>query len=349
MTQQPTIQKRHVVASNGGLQLGLRPFFAWIATFLAVWLGIMTYCDLWSAVANRWPVSLAMAFGSYVAGSTPMGGGTVGFPVLVLLFDFPGSDGKTFGLAIQSIGMVSASIFLFCSGTRMDWAFLKSAFLGMFIGLPLAALFIQPLVSDLAVKMLFAVLWASFGLLHLAKTREFLSYRNVDRQIQGHSQRIALVIGLLGGITSALTGVGIDMLAYVVLTLLFRADLKISIPTSVVLMAATSVTGVVVYQFLSFAMPSEYGVSDEIFLCWLAAAPVVLFGAPLGSFAVSLLPRQVTLVFVSLLCIAQYIWMLFDQRPPIAMTIASLVAIGALNALFYALYLVGRGINAVRP
>jgi hypothetical protein len=35
-----------------------------------------------------------MAFGSYVAGSTPMGGGTVGFPILVLLFDLPATLGR---------------------------------------------------------------------------------------------------------------------------------------------------------------------------------------------------------------------------------------------------------------
>jgi len=44
-------------------------------------------------------------------------------------------------------------------------------------------------------------------------------------------------------VTASLTGVGIDMIVYCVLVLLFRADLKVAIPTSVIVMAATSLMG----------------------------------------------------------------------------------------------------------
>ncbi len=82
------------------------PFLIWLGAFYATWLVLVISLDAWSHVVGNWAIAAAMAFGSYFAGSTPMGGGTVGFPVLTLLFDYPASLGRDFGLAVQSIGMV---------------------------------------------------------------------------------------------------------------------------------------------------------------------------------------------------------------------------------------------------
>jgi len=80
------------------------PFLLWLAAFYISWLLIVSLNGLWPVVRDHWPIAAAMAAGSYFAGSTPMGGGTVGFPVLVLLFDLPATLGRNFGLAVQSIG-----------------------------------------------------------------------------------------------------------------------------------------------------------------------------------------------------------------------------------------------------
>lgn len=68
----------------------LWPFVLWLAVFYTAWITLVTWRGDWANVLSHWPIALAMSFGSYIAGSTPMGGGTVGFPVLVLIFDFPG-------------------------------------------------------------------------------------------------------------------------------------------------------------------------------------------------------------------------------------------------------------------
>ena len=96
-------------------------WFVWVALFLAVWCGLVFGQGWWDRVATHWPIAIAMAVGSYVAGSTPMGGGTVGFPVLVLLFEQPAEFGRQFSLLIQSVGMTSAAIYLICSGRAMAW------------------------------------------------------------------------------------------------------------------------------------------------------------------------------------------------------------------------------------
>jgi hypothetical protein len=67
----------------------LWPWLGWLLCFYGSWLTIVIVGDHWQTIREHWGIAVAMAFGSYVAGSTPMGGGTVGFPILVLLFDLP--------------------------------------------------------------------------------------------------------------------------------------------------------------------------------------------------------------------------------------------------------------------
>mmetsp|Transcript_24312 Transcript_24312/g.31657 ORF Transcript_24312/g.31657 Transcript_24312/m.31657 type:complete len:384 (-) Transcript_24312:135-1286(-) len=50
-----------------------------------------------------------MVLGSFIAGSTPLGGGVVGFPVAVLALGFGAEQGRDFSALIQSIGMTSAA------------------------------------------------------------------------------------------------------------------------------------------------------------------------------------------------------------------------------------------------
>ena len=49
--------------------------------------------------------------------------------------------------------------------------------------------------------------------------------------------------GFLGGIFSAITGSGVDICSFSILSLLFRVSEKVSTPTSVVLMAINTCVG----------------------------------------------------------------------------------------------------------
>ncbi|MBT1065311.1 sulfite exporter TauE/SafE family protein [Bowmanella sp. Y26] len=284
-------------------------WFLWLAGFYAVWLWLVAGKGLWSEVITHWPMALAMAIGSYAAGSTPMGGGTVGFPVLVLLFELPASLGRDFSFAIQSIGMTSASIFILARRQPIAWAILQGAMLGALVGTPLGIFFIAPYIPELWIKLVFAVIWASFGLLHLYRLDEIAGHSGMTEFDENWDFRLGLWLGLLSGATvAAVTGVGIDMVVYSALVLLCRADLKIAIPTSVVIMAYTSVLGVAV-KFLS-----GQGLQPGVFENWLAAAPVVALGAPLGVFIVAKIGRKPTLLVVATLCVGQFIWTLYAER-----------------------------------
>lgn len=283
-------------------------WFIWIAGFYATWSWLVFGQGRWAEVVACWPISLAMLFGGYVAGSTPMGGGTVGFPILVLLFDQPANMGRDFSFAVQSIGMVSASIFILARRQALAWAMLKGAMLGALIGTPLGIALLAPHVPPLVIKVVFAVVWASFGVLHLYRVNEIAGHSGMTEFDERWDFRVGLLVGLGAGATvTAVTGVGIDMVLYTVLVLLCRADLKIAIPTSVVIMGFTSLVGVGFKNLTT-------GLQPGVFENWLAAAPVVALGAPLGVFVVNLIGRKPTLLFVAVLCVGQFVWTCYDER-----------------------------------
>ena len=66
-------------------------------------------------------MSITMIFGSLVAGSTPVGGGAVAFPVMVLFIKLSAEDGRDFSLMIQSVAG-----FRWISQGRFTWIFLQS-------------------------------------------------------------------------------------------------------------------------------------------------------------------------------------------------------------------------------
>ncbi|MDG2125246.1 MAG: sulfite exporter TauE/SafE family protein [Verrucomicrobiales bacterium] len=305
-------------------------WFLSLALFYVGWLATVVICDGWSSVTDHWPIALAMTLGSYAAGSTPMGGGTVGFPILVLLFDQPAQLGRDFSFAVQSVGMTSASIFILARRQPLATAMLKGTMLGTLIGTPLGIFLIAPFVTALWIKLVFATVWASFGILHLWRIREIAEHEGMTDFDERWDARIGFAAGFLSGATIvSLTGVGIDMVLYTILVLLCRADLRIAISTSVVAMAFASLVGIATKAAFT-------GIQPGVFAHWLAAAPVVAIGAPLGVFAVSLIGRKPTLVFVAVLCITHYLWICYVERANLGTRgiIAATVAVTLLLAAF---------------
>ena len=142
-------------------------WLVWLGLFYGVWVWLVIGQGLWGLAKEHWAMAVAMTAGSYAAGSTPMGGGTVGWPSRGLRGDLPAELGRDFSLAVQSIGMTSASIVILARRQPLAWAMLKGAVLGATIGVPLGIVMIAPLVPELWIKLTFAVVWGSFGILHL--------------------------------------------------------------------------------------------------------------------------------------------------------------------------------------
>lgn len=63
---------------------------------------------------------------------------------------------------------------------------------------------------------------------------------------------------------------------------------------------------------------------------WLAAAPVVALGAPLGVLVVNVVGRKPTLLFVAVLCVGQFIWTCSTERHALGLLgiVLSIAAVG---------------------
>jgi uncharacterized protein len=115
------------------------------------------------------------------------------------------------------------------------------------------------------------------------------------------------------------------------MVLVFRTDLKIAIPTAVSAAALASIEGAALHLYLG-------DIDSQALFNWLAASPVVIFGAPTGAYLVSILPRIKVLYFVSALCVFQFIWTL--QQTAHSRTewwfvaIAMVVAVVVLSTLY---------------
>ncbi|MBV1880687.1 MAG: sulfite exporter TauE/SafE family protein [Pseudomonadales bacterium] len=282
-------------------------WFLWVGVFYTIWILLVVGQAKWGSVADHWPISLAMAMGSYAAGATPMGGGTIGFPVLVMWYEMPSSLGRDFSFVIQAIGMTSASILIFVRRQPVAKHVLIGAILGSLVGTPVGIIYVAPYLDGLWVKLIFSIVWASFGALHLFRVKEIS--RNIGHG--GYEKKIDLKIGFILSLfatilLTSVTGVGVDMILYCALVLLFRTDLKIAIPTSVVIMAFTSIIAV-------FTKCITGGFYPGVYENWLAAAPVVILGAPIGVIIVGYVGRKFTLYFVAILCVFQYVWVCVEE------------------------------------
>lgn len=79
-----------------------------------IWFYTVSNEDLWFDIFSQyWPATIGMIFGSFIAGSTPLGGGVVAFPIGVLILGFTSQESRDASVLVQSVGMNAASFLLF--------------------------------------------------------------------------------------------------------------------------------------------------------------------------------------------------------------------------------------------
>jgi uncharacterized membrane protein YfcA len=266
--------------------------FAWLA-----WL-LYTFPDSKRLLEQNWPISLTMIFGSFIAGATSEGGGAVAFPVFTKLLNISPQDAKIFSLAIQSIGMIAASLTIIMLRIAIPWRLVFWISLGGIAGIIFSSLCLAPLFSAALLKVLFTALVSSFALTLFVlgwRSRQYNRIISLDRP---QEKVFLLLIGIAGGCMTGLVGNGIDIISFSVMILLFRLSEKIATPTSVILMAINALVGFLIH----WLWLDQF--SDHIQQWWLAAIPVVIIGAPLGAYCCSRLDNKlIAMVLIGLIVI----------------------------------------------
>jgi len=308
----------------------LRLWKAYVTAFLVLWFAVMSRFGYWAEVSRHWPMSVVMTLGSPVAGSTPLAGGTVAFPILVLAFNEPASNARNFGLMIQALGMTAAMLFIIGRKVPLPVRVLTGSTAGAAIGFSIGTFLIAPHVQTSLVKLLFSCLWMSFALLTFSKNTEICGLKGQGPGDTPGAGSTGLAAGLIGGTLASMIGVGVEMAVYSVMVLVFRTDLKIAIPTAISAGALASIEGTTLHLYLG-------DIDSKALFDWLAAGPIVIFGAPTGAYLGSIVPRMKVLYFVSLLCVLQFIWTLQTAHSSTEwwfVSVAMIVAVVVLSTLY---------------
>ncbi|MEM1082723.1 MAG: sulfite exporter TauE/SafE family protein [Verrucomicrobiota bacterium] len=263
------------------------------------WAAVMTAGGWWPLYQTRWPMALTMVFGSFVAGSTPAGGGAVAFPVFTKLLAVPSADAALFGLMIQAVGMSMAALFILTRRIEINVRVWKAAVTGAVPGVMFGLAWIQ--LPDNVPRLTFSGLLLVFAItLYRSHWKRKHQPESDIAHWTGRDRWRFILTGFVGGMVASQLGSGADMLCFMVMTLGYGLSERIAVPTSVVIMATVSVAG---FAF-RLLLPQPIGVVWEY---WAVAAPVVAVGAPLGAWVASRIHNDSILILVFLLVVAEVI------------------------------------------
>lgn len=233
--------------------------------------------SLFGLFQTKWYLTLTMIFGSFIAGATSEGGGAVAFPVMTLLFKITPQVARDFSLMIQSFGMTMAAYFIYILRIQILWKIIaQSIFFGT-IGLIIGFSFFDGVIPGLYLKIFFTSLWLSFAYTLLKSNK---SFHKTETEIQNIFTIPFLAI--IGGVISSQLGSGIDIILFSFLTLNQKICLKIATPTSVVLMGIISIIGFFI-KAIGITSPISQHAWEYLYVC----LPVVIFGAPFGSYFIN--------------------------------------------------------------
>ena len=227
---------------------------------LIVWVIAVTLTGQWGRILDNWFAPIIAAIGSIIGSSTPLGGGTISFPVYTKVLGVPPDVARTFSLSMPAIGMTCAALSIIINRRQVEWRALAiaipSAIVGLLFGLygPLtdrALPFWPSILPPPYVRMTFtlvvfgaaAVVWLNYRQQLLEQITRVTSYG--WRLIS-----VLIVFGFLGGVVSSLVGSGTNIFLYIVLIIFIGLIPRIGVPTSVIAMASTCIIAFILMGLL---------------------------------------------------------------------------------------------------
>ena len=282
-----------------------RPYPIFVVLVLSVWLYVMISQNLFHFLHEHWEIMVTMVFGSFVAGASSEGGGAIAFPVLTLGLNIAPATARNFSFAIQSIGMLAASIYIVQKKIKIEWQAIKYGSIGGAAGIVFSTFLLTQYFSPVNLKIFFVSLWLAFGfvLYKVNKDPKKLKLEKIPAN-GSYERNLLMMFGALGGMVSGLIGNGIDILIFAVLALHYAVSEKVATPTSILLMTGNTLIGLFLHAFIV----GDFNPASDAYEYWLACIPVVVFGAPLGALVVNLLNRHVIYVLLMSIIIVQYIF-----------------------------------------
>ena len=299
----------------------------WFFSALTVLIALFCRFNDVQFLAHQWYYPAMMVAGAFVAGFTPEGGGAVAFPVLNVFLHVDRVLARDFSMMIQSVGMTSASIYILSHKDTVlkDYkpllVFIPVCFIGFLLGMATLQQIHVYLIQAFFLCLSATFVTAYFFSSHRGTLTHLLTKSTMDHVYLG-------IILILGGMVSSLFGTGGDVILYTLLVTRFHMTAKISTRMSIVLQAAISILG---YSYRAFY---DHGLSNYQIRTWLCAAPVVLFMAPFGAYALSRLHVNWMLKAIIVINIFQLLYFNFTD-PSTDKVIASAGFTVVLSIVFF--------------
>ncbi len=229
-------------------------------------------------------------------GMTSEGGGAIAFPAMTLAMGVTPEVARDFSVMVQSCGMTAAAFTIVCMSVSLEYSSLVLCSTGGVAGIIFGLHVVDPALSPPAKKLGFVSIWFSFAsvLVFLNRYHKRPTFSTVQN-LNWWRVLVLLSAGFLGGIFTSFAGSGLDICSFSILTLLFRISEKVATPTSVILMAINTLIGFYWRWVIIGGISQEAW--DYLFVC----VPIVVIGAPLGSFLGSHFHRLTLAALVILL------------------------------------------------
>lgn len=310
-------------------------YLSFLFPVLFVWSYYMFSTNSFYLFLKHYYAVITMVAGSFIAGSSPEGSAAIAYPIFTLYLNIPPPVARNFAFAIQSIGMTSASLLILSLKIKVEWNYIKYVTFGGVFGLVFGTYYIVPLISPPLAKLFFVSLWLSFGLVlwyNNRKTKHEV-FDRIDRFTKTDMMRL-VALGLIGGMISSVFGTGINIFSFCFMTIYYRINEKVAIPSSVIIMTIETLIGV----FLHSLIVKDF--QQQAFDMWLVCVPFVLFFAPLGAYVVSKVPRKVAATFLYIILIVQFFGAMWVLKPNLTHSLIS-VSVLIAGILFFS-FLSGR-------
>lgn len=311
---------------------------------------------LWDELFSKYyPMTLAMIAGSLIAGSTPLGGGVVAFPVAVLIIGFKPAEGRDFTVLIQSVGMNAAAYLIAVYKSHLlDFTLIATFVLagvpGILVGLALNLAPFYVVLTFQVVVLEFAIVF--FYLKVLAPRSSPSAIPTVEGASQppdasGHNdKRMALayatmcIAAAVGGFLTANVGSGSDIMLYGYGLLGWNLLVPTHRQFSDTSLTASSVVVMGILSLVTTVCRAlTRDISVNVLYCWGATAWIVCFGAPLGSLLLTPGLRAQLRIAFYFLAIAQFIGfaVLKIATAPAALATTAWTAFGCVTFVITAL------------
>lgn len=295
----------------------------------AIYWTLAAEYGFWQYFCTRYKIAIVMSIAAFIGGGTAEGAGAIMFPVLTLAFQIPTTTARDFCIMIQSIDLNSAALSLQLMGqlieSRAVFFCLVGGVGGTIFSLQLLDNLISEDVKNIAFVTIFFAFAVAFFLLNKEKKRQ-----TFDRIQDFNTEKAAILIatGVVGGLFSGLAGSGLEVIVFSILSLLFRIDEKVAIPTTIPLAGINSA----VAFFWRFNI--QHALNPVAWEYLAVAVPVATLFAPLGFVISSNFHRQTLAVPVYIIETTTLISAFLIVMPNWPMCVVAVIII-ALALTFY--------------